>query len=137
MKPTFYQDMFCFSALRQMQTADLLGLLAIVIALSAYLAAVRLFAIGAIKEASNDEKRKIKTKLGWLVLADAPMTVSAVLLGLYTLWAPMPHWMLLTGIALFTFAGLMLLFFHTIAWMKSLFSTAWMKSLFSTKKRAS
>src|SRR5271154_7482843 len=101
-------------SINQMERADLLTLLAIIIALSAYLATVRLFMIDRLtqlkerktqleedsakrttqieenpaKRTTQIEENSKKTKstrrgLLALLLADVPMTVSAVLLGIY------------------------------------------------------
>jgi hypothetical protein len=73
-------------------TSDLLTVLGIAIALSAYLSAIRLAAIQKITEFpkdTEDGKQKrwaIKKKLGYLTLADAPMVAAAFLLGVDLLW---------------------------------------------------
>src|SRR5271155_1734687 len=98
-----------------MQRADLLTLLAIIIALSAYLATVRLFMIDRLtklkeKTTQLDENlkkaKRIRKGLLVLLLADVPMTLSAVLLGIYILYSNAPSSFLRKSICLFTFAGL-------------------------------
>lgn len=104
------------------QPADLFAFLAILIALSAYLATVRLFAIDRMQDQDAEKKRAIRVKLRLLVIPDAPMTCAAVCVGLYTLfprWSP--KWFLPAGIGLFSFAGFALLIFHVIAWYKTFF----------------
>lgn len=110
-----------FSHIHEMQRADLLTLLAIIIALSAYLATVRLFAIDRLTQLAGDlqKRKKVHRNLRLLFVADAPMTVSAVFLGIYILYSNAPSCFLPTSIYLFTFAGLMLLIYHIYAWIKS------------------
>lgn len=109
--------------LRDMATSDLLALLAIVIALSAYLATIRLFAIETIREKDAEGRRRIHRDLRKLLLADIPMTMSAISLGIHALfWVS--DWFLWAGVLLFVLAGSVLFVFHMIAWKKSL----WFKS---------
>jgi hypothetical protein len=105
--------------LRDMATSDLLALLAIVIALSAYLATIRLFAIETIRKKDADGRRRIHRDLRKLLLADIPMTMSAVFLGVHALfWVP--DWVLWVGLSLFVVAGSVLFVFHIFAWIRSL-----------------
>jgi hypothetical protein len=157
-------------------TADQLTFLAIVIALSAYLATVRLFLIARlgdladkqsdlnderrvleykktdlsqIKDATQDPARKrsyektlgrlsetsirhdelserYRTKqkeaqrnLLLLLLADIPMTLSAVLLGLKILYFRTSSSFMPASIVLFTFAGIALFLSHIRAWVET------------------
>src|ERR1700733_16156237 len=98
-----------------MATSDLLALLAIVIALSAYLATIRLFAIETIREKDAEGRRRIHRDLRKLLLADIPMTMSAISLGIHALfWVS--DWFLWAGVLLFVLAGSVLFVFHMIAW---------------------
>jgi uncharacterized membrane protein (DUF106 family) len=148
-----------FSAVYDMKPADLLTLLAIIIALSAYLATVRLFALDRLtklkeglenisnqldenleeREVGNlgktktrlEERITIHLKLCLLLFADVPMTVSAVLLGIYILYGK-PACFLRTSVILFTIAGLVLLFNHVYAWIKSIY--AWIMIVRKARK---
>jgi len=117
---------FCLGLqFRSMQTADLLAFLAIVIALSAYIATIRLFMIDKMRERSGDERAKIRFKMKILLLADVPMTVSACSLGIYTLFntsAPWFPWFMKIGICGFVIGGLALIGLHAYNWWKTSFS---------------
>lgn len=111
--------------------SDLLAMLGIAIALSAYLSGIRLYAIQKISDIpendprKEDKKRKIQVKLAWLTLADAPMVFSAFLLGLTILWYPLTRmtpcrWFAPLSIGLFLFAGTVMVVQHVLAWYKTL-----------------
>ncbi|WP_417388615.1 hypothetical protein [Gimesia sp.] len=110
---------------------QLLAILGIAIALSAYLSGTRLYLIQKIREIPRDDPEKeqkkyeIQKQLAWLTLADAPIVTSAFLLGLNLLWYPLtrlrtPEWMLSLGLWLFLFAGIMMVLQHFLAWHKTL-----------------
>jgi hypothetical protein len=146
-------------AVRDIKPADQLTLLAVLIALSAYLATVRLFAIdkrhqlnerlsdleekqedlennqNQLSQQRYDQRKRryseglrtikerrsdISFNLLLLLIADVPMTLSAVLLGLYVLYEHAPSSFLPWSAYLFTFAGLALLSFHIGAWSVTL-----------------
>ncbi|QDU49818.1 hypothetical protein Pan110_21570 [Gimesia panareensis] len=123
--------MIMFAAGLQNTTSDLLAILGIAIALSAYLSGIRLYAIQKIADIPDndpqkeDKKRKIQVKLAWLTLADAPMVFSAFLLGLTVLLYPVTgmtpfRWFVPLGMGLFLFAGVAMVVQHAIAWYKTL-----------------
>ncbi|MCP9468614.1 MAG: hypothetical protein NNA31_01300 [Nitrospira sp.] len=68
-------------------TADVIALLSLIVALSAYVATmIRLRLIDRIKNARDEEKKKLKKISFWLTFADAPLVVSGVLLFFYAFW---------------------------------------------------
>ena len=105
----------------------------ILVALSAYLASVRLVAIARLGELNDPEtdkpevraeriraqRAKIKRNLRWLTVADIPMVLAALLLGLHVFYF-WPAWTLHGSFYLFTFAGLALLASHGFAWWRSI-----------------
>lgn len=110
---------------------QLLAILGIAIALSAYLSGIRLYLIQKIREIPQEDpeqaekKYEIQKQLGWLTLADAPIVLSAFLLGLNLLWFPLtglrfPDWLLSLGLWLFLLAGTMMVIQHFLAWHKTL-----------------
>ena len=110
--------------------SDLLTVLGITIALSAYLSAIRLLAIQKIgeitgeDEAAKQKRWTIKVKLGMLTLADAPMVGAALLLGLHLLWQNLfggqpIAWFLPTSMWLFLIAGIAMVALHLVAWVKT------------------
>jgi hypothetical protein len=118
-----------------MGVSDLLTLLTIIIALSAYLATIRLLVISRLSQASEpiqsppestpELRNKLKRFLLLLALADAPLVTSGLLLGLHIFWqdltrADTPPWFLPTAIVLFGIAGLILYIYHLIEWVRSL-----------------
>ena len=114
-----------------LSTEQLLPILAIAITLSAYLSGIRLYLIQKIREIPRDDpahaekKYAIQKQLGWLTLADAPIVMSAFLLGLGLLWFSLtglrtPAWMLSLGLWLFLFAGTMMVLQHFLAWHRTL-----------------
>jgi hypothetical protein len=123
-------------------TGDKLTLLTLIVALSAYLASVRLVAIGRLVDlkgrvstdffdkrlntpANADVERRsndIKVGLKLLTLADAPMIVSGLLLGLHIFYG-LPDASLRWSIYFFTFGGLALVGLHAHAWKRTFWST--------------
>lgn len=107
-------------------------LLALIIALSAYLATIRLIAIDKMSPPKGNEpplkperKKKIKQSLFWLTLADAPLVIAGLLLGLHLFFPTIfdrsaPDWMLTWAIRLFTVAGVLLVIYHLRAWYRSI-----------------
>ncbi|WP_145175547.1 hypothetical protein [Gimesia aquarii] len=120
-----------------MDTSNLLTILGIAIALSAYLSAIRLMAIQKISDISKDDpkgsckKWDIRKKLGLLTLADIPIVLSAFFLGLHLLWNDLrfnflgyeifsgdPYsWLLPVGLWLFLIAGTVMVLLHVFAWI--------------------
>ncbi|MCR9234460.1 MAG: hypothetical protein NXI29_25960 [bacterium] len=110
---------------------DLLAILGLAIALSAYLSGIRLYARQRIADIpendpqKDERKRKIQIKLAWLTLADAPMVFSAFLLGLTVLWYPVTGFrpyasFVPLGMGLFLFAGMAMVIQHMLAWYDTL-----------------
>lgn len=128
-----------FSSDSMTSTGNLLSLLGIAIALSAYLSAIRAVAIQKIHEIPEDhatpksEKWRLTKKLFWLTLADIPMVFSAFLLGLSLLWNVLrlgqiceaDFWkkgeysLVSFGLWFFLIAGTVMLLMHMFAWGKS------------------
>ncbi|HCO26184.1 MAG: hypothetical protein CME31_20700 [Gimesia sp.] len=109
----------------------LLAILGIAVALSAYLSGIRLYLIQKIREIPQEDPEKaekkyeIQKQLGWLTLADAPIVLSAFLLGVKLLWYPLtgisaPDWILSLGLWLFLLAGTLMVIQHFLAWHKTL-----------------
>jgi hypothetical protein len=103
-------------------------LLTIMIALAAYISAVRLALIGRIKN-KNDESNKdsLKTVIRWLIPADAVLVTGSILLSGHLMAAtlgkqPWP-WLFVTATALFCAAVLILAVHHLFAWLGSRGST--------------
>jgi hypothetical protein len=106
-----------------MPTTEVIALLSLILALSAYVATMRLRLIDQIK-ADSDPKRKNKLKRvsRCLTLADAPLIVSGVLLFFHGFWdntlglwisdPEAPGWMLPWSICVFTFAIVVLVGHH-------------------------
>lgn len=113
------------------EVSEILTILGVAIALSAYLSAYRIAAIQQIKRLSGESNAparwEIKRQLGWLTLADAPMVTSALMLGTYVLWSqvwcggqePFP-WLLPWGLRMFYCAAVAMVVLHVIAWVKTL-----------------
>lgn len=101
--------------------ADEFTLLAIIVALSAYLATVRHFLLERIAASDEGEsgrapgRERIKRRLKILVIGDLPITASAVLVGLHSLYS-LPEGFLRVGIWCFTIGGLSLLVMHVASW---------------------
>jgi len=110
-----------------------LAILGLAVTLSAYLSAIRLYAIQKIQDLPDEDKEKkkekkleIQKKLGWLTLADAPMVISAFLLGINLIWNPLTgmttwEWFLPVGLSMFLFAGMVMVIQHFLAWYKTLY----------------
>ena len=104
-------------------------LLTIIIALSAYLATIRLIGIERLgkpgSEVSPDVKKKLKRKLLFLMFVDAPLVVSGLLL-VYHIFAPdlfgcvAPACILRTAQGLFALAVVILAVLHAIEWGKTI-----------------
>jgi len=118
MKLVILANVACFSILRGLGSTDLLGLLAIVIALSAYLATIRQYFIETSRNKKGEDLARTRTALHLLFWADMPMTVSAVLIGLYALfnWPSSWVWVLWCGEIIFVLAGLLLFGYHGYGW---------------------
>ena len=114
-----------------MPTADVIAFLSLIVALSAYIATIRLRLIDRIKETTDTTKKNnLKLISFWLTLADAPLIVSGVLLFLHAFWDETlglwftspgaPAWLLAWSVGFFTFGGLALVAHHIAAWWKSI-----------------
>jgi hypothetical protein len=113
-----------------MATADIIAFLSLIIALSAYIATIRLRLIDLIKDPQNAAKKpRYKTISKTLTLADAPLIISAAFLFFHGFWdstlgkiieGGVPCWLLPWSIYLFTFAGLVLIVHHIGAWWSSI-----------------
>ncbi len=132
--------------------SNLLAIMGIAIALSAYLSAIRMMAIQKIDDLETDDpnntnpvvkaaveakakkkKWRLTKKLGWLMIADVPIVLSAFLLGLYLLWDNLftgkPSLSLLqAGLWSFLIAGTIMLLMHAVAWCRSI------KKLYKVRK---
>jgi hypothetical protein len=108
-------------ALRIFAPSDLFTLLAIILALSTYLAAARFFLLGELKKAAvgSPQRKGLHTYLRVLTLPDALMTFSGMCLGLNLLFLNAPSSLVTWSIWLFLFAALILFGFHVYAWFKS------------------
>jgi hypothetical protein len=107
---------------------DVLALLGIAIALSAYLASVRQSLearIDDIKGVPNRDPSKaeeaIRNRHRWqraIMVPDALLVVSAALLGVHVIWFPATGWLYRIGATTFTLAGLVLILFHGFEWKR-------------------
>jgi hypothetical protein len=114
-----------------MPPTDVIAFLSLIVALSAYLATIRLRLIDRIKKADENQKKRLKLISFWLTFADAPLIVSGVLLFLHGFWGKTlgswwfasptaPGWLLPWSVGLFWFGGLFLVGHHIAAWWKSI-----------------
>lgn len=119
-----------------MATTDIIAFLSLIVALSAYIATIRLRLIDKMKDATVAGDTATRNKLGnfalSLTFADAPLIVSATLLFFHGFWdatlgqvvpGPAPKWLLPWSIYLFAFAGVVLILHHIAAWFKSVFGS--------------
>jgi hypothetical protein len=138
-------------AVVQFDPVDLFAFLTLIVAVSAYLATIRLFGIEKLRDLSEHQsrlnrsltsastgtelsekgaelenaakkKKRVKRWLALLLVADAPMTISAVLLGCYIFGIfnhPSGSLRLKWSIFLFTWAGFALSAAHAYAWFRS------------------
>lgn len=113
-----------------MPTTDVIAFLGLIIALSAYVASVRLWMIDRMTRQNDGGKKRTKLILKLLTLADAPLIVSGLLLFTYAFWdhtlklwlgltGSAPEWLLSWSIGVFTFALISLMGHHIAAWRKS------------------
>ena len=101
---------------------DKLNLLSLIVALSAYLAALRFYAIQRLATKPTNAQ-SLKAFLFLLVFADAPLVVAGVLLSLQLFWEPFctlsasssSWWVAL----LFLIAVMVMSVYHLAAWYKS------------------
>ena len=114
-----------------MPTADVIAFLALIVALSAYIATIRLRLIDKIRETTDtDRKSELKLISFWLTFADAPLIISGVLLFFHSFWdltiglwfatPGAPKWLLPWSIGFFAFGGAVLVVHHAVAWWKSI-----------------
>jgi hypothetical protein len=122
----------------QLSSGDKLTLLTLIVALSAYLATVRLMAIARMSELKTDLARDIYGKplgtyendtaqrrvadiqrdLVFLTFGDAPMIGAGFLLGLHIFYGA-GETALRLSIALFTIGGVVLMLLHAAAWVRT------------------
>ena len=120
-----------------MDTSGLITLLAITIALSAYLASIRLALITKIsdldKQNSNnkednikkeEEKATIKMKLYYLAWADIPLVIGSVILFIYIFWDDLfvwgkPSWLFTVCIYIIFMGVIILAGSHFATWRKT------------------
>src|SRR5215469_7173841 len=84
----------------------------VVVALSAYLAAVRIF-VRQHADVTGD-KKSMRRDLRYLFFGDAPITFAAVFVGVHALFARVPDWVLSLGVWLFTAGGGYLFVLHFV-----------------------
>jgi hypothetical protein len=122
-----------------MDLPNSLTFITLVVALCAYLAAIRLVGVQEIRRLNEDiadkkgnittksnDKEKIKTALRWLAIPDALFILSGLFLGLYVflpyLFGITPKEELFTAsVFLFAAGGIVLILYHTRQWLKSAF----------------
>jgi hypothetical protein len=110
-----------------MEQINRLDLLTLVVALSVYIATIRLVVIGRLLgEEKLEERRKARYKLFLLTLVpgDALLVVSGFLLFLDIFWADLfggtaPGWFETTSVWTFFIAGGLLVVHHLVAWVRS------------------
>jgi O-antigen/teichoic acid export membrane protein len=113
-----------------MGRSPLLALLAIIIALSAYLATIRLAGIQLAKAPTGKDdsekeanKKSIEWKLVFIALPDIFLVASGLFLAIY-LFGGVFDWMradgqLTWGVRLFCVAIVILAFYHLVSWFRS------------------
>ena len=99
---------------------EMLAFLGLVVALSAYLAAVGVYLREQLAKPSSgpkDDIRRItiKTRLSLLTIADMPMITAALLLGLH-LFFGFPEWFVPGSVVLVGFSAVSLVLFHATEW---------------------
>lgn len=106
--------------------SGLLSLLSLIVALAAYVGAVRLAVLGRLAQPGVDDhhKARLKSFLRWLIPADAAFLGAGVLLFLRIFWPDLTGGQSLVGldpiIVWLFFLGIMVLVFHhMVAWCKS------------------
>ena len=128
-----------------MPNVDVVAFLSLIVALSAYIATIRLRVFDRIRELRNEmeddmhmtqqkesrSKLRINSLKGFakaLTLVDAPLVVSAVLLFFHGFWnmtlglyitSGLPTWLLPASIYCFMFSGVLMVVYHICAWKKS------------------
>lgn len=107
--------------IRHFDHADELTLLAILVALAAYLATIRLFLLGVF-DAKSGRRRgpKAHRRLFEIGVADAFVTTSAFLVACHALFAA-PPWVFQLAVLLASLAGVLLLGYHMYAWWHTFF----------------
>ena len=109
-------------ALKSMGWGDLLGLFAIIIALSAYLATIRLAAIHLAKT-DQENKASFQRKIALITLPDIALVTSALLLGCYMFGSvfnlPRSDRQLSWSIGLFAVAIVLLALYHLGSWLRT------------------
>ena len=113
----------------RMDDSNLYTLLAITIALSAYLASIRLYAINKINNLPANSrresiKRKIKENLFYIFLIDMPLVIGSFFIYLHLFWHHLfnigkPTWFFTIGIWLITGAILLMILAHIGSWLKT------------------
>lgn len=109
----------------EMEPDVAVSVLSLLVALSAYLAAVRLFLqerLGGAKDEGGRDEGKIRRRLRYVAMPDSLLIVAAVLLSAYVFFSPGPV-LLRWGLGLAVAGGAVLVVFHGIEWSKS-----WTKS---------
>ena len=110
---------------------DRLSLLTLIVALSAYLATIRLAAITLLMTLGPEKasrKKNIKSLLLGIMIADAPLVIAGLLLGLELCWnvivfgAPPdpPGCLYRAAVFFFLFALFTLAAQHAVAWVKTI-----------------
>lgn len=103
----------------------MLTLLTIIIALSAYLATMRGLLRERIRHAPEWRRQELRVSLYLLILPDAILVLSGLLLGIYVFYAYLldgepPAWLLTRAIQLFVAAGFALTGLHVVEWLRAL-----------------
>ncbi len=106
----------------QIPDSNTLGLLSLIIGLSAYIATVRLWLIEQLRQSKKDSDKaregKIRRAASWLIWTDASLAVSGVLLFRYGFIGG-PEWQKDRALEVFTFAIITLVVHHFIACLRS------------------
>lgn len=109
----------------EMEPDVAVSVLSLLVALSAYLAAVRLFLqerLGGFKDQGARDEGKIRSKLRWLSAPDSLLIGAAVFLAGYVFFSPEP-WLVRLAVGLALLGGGALVVLHAFEWIKS-----WTKS---------
>ncbi len=108
--------------IRGFEHADELTLLAIMVALAAYLATVRFYLISQFepKPGVKRDKGRIHRTLWGVGAADILVTTSAILIAVHALFEA-PGWTFNAGVWFAVAAAILLLVFHVFAWGKTFF----------------
>jgi hypothetical protein len=115
----------------QIPNVDVIAFLSLIVALSAYVATIRLRIIDK-KSLTNDPrtKKSLSRYACWLILADAALIAAGVMVFFHGFWQltlepcfpgqKAPEWLIIWSVRCFAFACLILIIMHISTWRRSI-----------------